>query len=339
LFKAVAYLSRMRTVFLLLLLCFVFLQACEGTFNDTFEQPTQPPPKVNAGKDTVVIPGNVNIVRLKGSAITTLANQSLGYQWNLLGKPAASKLILDSVFSRTPEVSFIPDVLGNYQLQLRATDICGQTGIDTVKVSFSNPTACTPNFPAFITNDFTFTDKNKDGSDPNNPDYVICQDVVISGGFTSIEPGTVIYFRPGIKIRVQRAASFSSKGDDKNPVILRNDPTAGASWAGILIESDASGDGNQFRYTQVLNAGGSVLDAITFKKQAAIGVALFLVSPTATVLAPGKVVIRDATTISGSKGFGIFAESVSGLTGTLDIDNTVIFSGNALGDIGNGIVK
>ncbi|MGZ4848725.1 MAG: PKD domain-containing protein [Halobacteriota archaeon] len=105
----------------------------------TQSAPPNHAPTAEAGADQPAAHLNAP-VNLLGSG-SDPDNDPLSYSWSLTAKPSDSHLTISD--PKTAALSFTPDALGDYTLELKVTDTGGLSGTDTVKVTAVNqaPTA------------------------------------------------------------------------------------------------------------------------------------------------------------------------------------------------------
>ncbi len=85
------------------------------------------PPHADAGPDQTVHVLDLVVLDGTGSREDDGTTDDLGYLWQFLSLPPASGLTSASITDATaPLASFVPDVVGEYTLQLRVTDPVGQ---------------------------------------------------------------------------------------------------------------------------------------------------------------------------------------------------------------------
>lgn len=119
-------------------------------------------------------------------------------------------------------------------------------------------------------------------------DYLVSCDLVITTP-VEIGPGTVMAFKTGTALVVERTGTLEAMGTAEAPIELRSaDP--GASWVGVEVFS--SSPRNQLVHTRVSNAGSPRSD---LRAAVLVGAASF---------AGGKTSIRDCT-IDGSRSVGL----------------------------------
>lgn len=88
-------------------------------------------PVANAGTDRVVYVGTA--VNLDGSASTDPDGDTLTYLWNFASRPSGSSAVLSDPTAERP--AFLPDVAGNYVVQLTVSDGALSGGPDSVLVT------------------------------------------------------------------------------------------------------------------------------------------------------------------------------------------------------------
>ncbi len=98
-------------------------------FGSRFGPPNQPP-IANAGPDQTVKVGRT--VTLDGSASFDPEGSPLRFQWRIVSAPSGSTAALTDADTESP--TFVPDVVGDYVIELVVTDNRRQTGSDLVLV-------------------------------------------------------------------------------------------------------------------------------------------------------------------------------------------------------------
>lgn len=88
-------------------------------------------PVANAGTDQVVYTGT--LVKLDGTMSTDPDGNTLTYAWNFASRPSGSGAALSSTTDSRP--TFVPDVAGNYVVQLTVNDGAMSGGPDSVLIT------------------------------------------------------------------------------------------------------------------------------------------------------------------------------------------------------------
>ncbi|MFC3033723.1 PKD domain-containing protein [Pseudoalteromonas fenneropenaei] len=145
--------------------------AVDNTTAVVVAQPTEVAPLIaNAGPDVTVKQGDV--VSLNGKLSRSQQGEINQYQWRLLSQPAGSATQIHGMDNASAK--FVPDVAGEYQLQLAVVDSKGRRAEDQVSVvsqgfNFNSPPA------AIILSDKITAAQNEslelDGSMSFDPDF------------------------------------------------------------------------------------------------------------------------------------------------------------------------
>jgi len=222
----------------------------------TVTPPGNQPPVANAGPDQTVHAGT--IVTLDGSASSDPdGNYPLSYSWRIISKPQGSEA--DLFDSSLVNPSFIPDVSGDYTVELVVTDSLGlQSSPDTVVISTTNtvPVADAGDDQAVIVLGTVVTlngtqSYDLDG-DPITYSWTMAQKPVTSTAFldnpSSPTPTFVadVYGEYVITLVVTDSLGSSSDGDSVTVSFANVKPVAEAGgnqsvYQGELVLLDGSG--------------------------------------------------------------------------------------------------
>ncbi|MGI9335711.1 MAG: PKD domain-containing protein, partial [Gammaproteobacteria bacterium] len=108
--------------------------SADATASDSIEVVVQAvpntPPIANAGADQTVFDGD--LVTLDGSASSDANGDVLTFDWTIVGSPAGSLTTLDDANAVMPQL--VPDVIGEYVVELIVSDGEDSSGADTVTI-------------------------------------------------------------------------------------------------------------------------------------------------------------------------------------------------------------
>ncbi|QMU26716.1 PKD domain-containing protein [Adhaeribacter radiodurans] len=230
--------SLIKRLPLFLLAATLLLESCE-----TKDKTTNPKPTVitaNAGTDQAVNTGQV--ITLTGSTANNNENNTVTYSWTFLRKPTNSQVTLTGANTVNP--SFIPDLPGEYELELTITagDVTAKDKV-LVSVTFA---------PIVLTDIEAVTVLEDRTPDPNAADYYVNDDINVDADLT-IKPGVVIAFAEDALMFVNENAAFVAKGEANKKVKFTGKLANRGHWAGILIYSTNSL--NEISQAEVLYAG------------------------------------------------------------------------------------
>jgi hypothetical protein len=224
---------------------------------------------------------------LDGSASTSSLNKPFNYLWQFTKKPAGSNAtILNNTESKP---SFIPDMTGEYDLELTISNASGQSkDMVVVIVTASQPVALQES----IDTETLLADRI---ADPAYPDYIVPKDVRVNAQLT-IEPGVVIQFKRDTRMDINENGAIIANGTEEKKIIFTGMEPLGSYWKGITIYSNSSA--NQFKNVAIMNAGST--PGLNATKAA---LTLFGISK-------ATIALKNCL-ISGSGGYGIHAASGS----------------------------
>jgi len=201
----------------------------------------------NAGPDQEIQVGQT--VTLDGSASQDSKGKPLTMHWVLVRKPAKSTIVLTGPTSIKP--SFVPDEVGEYELELTASSENGK-GTDKVLVtaSIAQPLAITAN----ITVKTVLTDRVLN---PELPDYIVTKTVAVSNELT-INPGVVIAFERDTRLEINDGGGvIMAKGEATKKVRFIGVEKTKGYWAGIMLYSGSNA--NTFENVEVMHAGSRTM--------------------------------------------------------------------------------
>lgn len=212
-----------------------------------------------AGADQEVQVGET--VKLDGSASTDTKGAALTYQWTVATKPAKSAAVITSATTAKP--TFVPDEVGDYELELTVSNANG-TSKDKVKLvaSVAQPIAIDKS----ITVKTVLTDRV---ANPDLPDYIVTKSIAVSHELT-INPGVVIAFERDTRLDINdNGGLIVAKGTaDKKIRFIGAEKTKGF-WAGIVIYSGSNA--NVLEHIEVMHAGSRAILSSTKAGMALFG--------------------------------------------------------------------
>ncbi|MDJ1485665.1 PKD domain-containing protein [Cytophagaceae bacterium YF14B1] len=197
----------------------------------------------NAGTDQTVQAGQT--VTLDGSASTDSQNKPLTYQWSFTKKPTNSTINLSG--ATTPKPTFIPDQVGEYEIELKVSNENGQS-TDKVLVTAG---ALQPLSLAEQINVETILEDRI--ANPDLPDYIANKNVIVTSQLT-IKPGVVIAFARDVSMEMQNGTgTIIAKGEATKKIRFTGQQNSKGYWAGIMIYSASSA--NELSNVEILYAG------------------------------------------------------------------------------------
>ncbi len=198
----------------------------------------------DAGADQAVTTGQQ--VVLDGSSSSDKNGDSFDFAWTFKSKPAGSTATLSGADTDSP--TFVPDVAGDYVLQLTISNPNGES-TDEVKVTVTAPEGL---------QEKSGTVQNEHWQKVNGagePDYLITDDLSIEGDLI-IDPGVIILIKEDVLISVQQSGSLDASGTQTDSIEFTAE-NAGTPWRGIYINSYTTK--NKFDYVKISYAGSSDL--------------------------------------------------------------------------------
>ncbi|MGA0556427.1 right-handed parallel beta-helix repeat-containing protein [Larkinella sp. VNQ87] len=205
----------------------------------------------NAGPDQEVQVGET--VKLDGSASTDTKGAPLTFQWSIASKPAKSTAVISSATTAKP--TFVPDEVGDYELELTASNANG-TSKDKVKLtaSVAQPVAIDKS----ITVKTVLTDRI---ANPDYPDYIVTKSIAVSHELT-INPGVVIAFERDTRLDINDGGGLVvAKGTPEKKIRFIGVEKNKGYWAGIVLYSGSNA--NVFENVEVMHAGSRTLMSST----------------------------------------------------------------------------
>ncbi|MFC5412789.1 PKD domain-containing protein [Larkinella bovis] len=201
----------------------------------------------NAGPDQEVQVGQT--VKLDGSASTDSKGTPLTYQWTVASKPAKSTAAIASATTAKP--TFVPDEVGDYELELTVSNANG-TSKDKVKLvaTVAQPVAIDKN----ITVKTVLTDRI---ASPDYPDYIITKSIAVTHELT-IEPGVVIAFERDARLDINdNGGLIVAKGTPEKKIRFIGAEKTKGYWVGIMVYSGSNA--NVFENIEVMHAGSRAI--------------------------------------------------------------------------------
>lgn len=185
-------------------------------------------------------------VLLDGSASASNLDKPINYSWQITKKPVGSNA---SILNNTdPKPSFIPDMTGDYELELTISNASGQSkDVVIIHVSASQPLVLGESIDA----ETVLADRI---SDPTLPDYFVNKDIRVNAQLT-VEPGVMIQFKRDTRMDVNENGAIIAKGTTDKKIKFTGIEQTSASWKGIMIYSNNSG--NLFENVEILYAGST----------------------------------------------------------------------------------
>ncbi len=240
-------------------------------------------------------------VMLDGSASSSSVNKPFNYSWQFTKKPVGSAATILNNSASQP--SFVPDMTGEYDLELTISNTSGQSkDVVVITVTASQPVVLQES----IDTDTVLADRV---ADPASPDYIVNKDVLVNALLT-IEPGVVIQFKRDTRMDINETGAIMAKGTSEKKIIFTGMEPLTSYWKGIMIYSNSSA--NQFENVAIMNAGSTP--------------GLNTIKAALTLFGVSKATISLKNCLfSASGGYGIHAAAGSVLG---NFENNV-FAGNA----------
>jgi hypothetical protein len=227
---------------LMLLLCVLFLTAaCKK------EIAPKPDPKgiltAKAGDDQTAEPGQQ--VSLDGSASTDSQNKPFSFQWIFTKKPTGSTVTLTG--ANTAKPAFIPDLPGEFELELTIANANGQS-TDKVLIRVASVQALL--LPEQITEATVLEDRI---TDPSLPDYIADKTVVVTAQLT-IKPGVTIAFARDTRFDINsNGGVLIARGEADKKIRLTGKELTRGYWRGVVIYSNSGA--NELDHVEISYAG------------------------------------------------------------------------------------
>jgi hypothetical protein len=244
---AFAKISTLKAWVMPLLFGLLFMSGCKEKENidPTFTVTAK------AGADQSVQVGQQ--VNLDGSESFDSQGKPLTVEWKLLRKPAKSTVTLANAASFKP--TFIPDEIGEYELQLTVSSANGKSTDNVViTASVAEPLAITTN----ITVKTNLVDRVLN---PDLPDYIVTKSIDVSAELT-IAPGVMIAFERDVRMNVNdNGGLLIAKGEAERKIKLVGVQKTKGYWVGISLYSGSNA--NVMEYVEVMHAGSRTIYSTT----------------------------------------------------------------------------
>ncbi len=230
------------------------------SFSCSTEDPVDPVAvTASAGADQIVSFGES--VTFQGSGTST-SGGTLTYVWKMVTFPASSTL--GGITAQSQNITFAPDLEGDYVLRLTVTNEEGASSTDEVSVSVE---------PAnFVIIEVNITTPTVLVNLNDGVDYLVKGFLNVSAALT-IEPGVRIHFDPDAGFSVKSSGSLKAVGTVSDSVIFTGSTEVAGFWKGLLFV-DSDNVINELTYCRVSYAGSTDLTSEVGK--ANIGVGYFL---------------------------------------------------------------
>lgn len=236
---------------------------------------------------------------LSGSQSYDLDGDLLTFAWEVFSSPDGATPTIDD--ASLQEISFTPDLVGEYIIQLYVSDGNGNTAMAAVTLTVANN-------PVIIDSNITeVTTWENVYDDPGLPDYHVTRSINVES-FLTIDAGVKVVFDENVELYVTSTGGLSVEGIASDSVVMTSSNiAAGLKWKGIyLISLDAR---NSVNYLTLTQAGSANFNFTGTDYPAGIG-----------VNAGGRISVNNST-FSENLGYALYIDDDGGI-----IDN---FSNNA----------
>ncbi|MFN8344103.1 MAG: PKD domain-containing protein [Spirosomataceae bacterium] len=237
----------LKSVGMLLTLILFLLTGCKE------KDPIEPTVTVTAkaGADQAVQVGQQ--VSLDGSESSDSQGKPLTVTWQLLRKPAKSAVTLTNAASL--KTSFIPDEIGEYELELTVSSANGKsTDKVLVTASVAEPIAINAN----ITVKTNLVDRVLN---PELPDYIVTKSIDVNAELT-IAPGVMIAFERDVRVNINdNGGLLIARGEADRKIKLVGVQKTKGYWVGIAHYSGSNA--NLLEHVEVMHAGSRALYSTT----------------------------------------------------------------------------
>jgi hypothetical protein len=214
------------------------------------------------------------------------------YSWSVTEAPTGSNnAVFETTDEDSVEVNFIPDVIGEYTVQLTVTDPDGNSDSETVVIiADANPVEISSN----ITEDTTWPNVF---DDPSLPDYIVTSAISVNQELT-IDPDVRVIFEPNTSMSIRGDGALVAEGTSNELIVLTAEDEANG-WGGIIFFNNNVL--NKLEYVEV--AYGGRRDAVSGVLPANIGLEAFSDAQASI----------DNCIINNSFGDGVYVEVGAGL--------------------------
>lgn len=252
-------------------------------------------PISDANENNTVTVGTPYMLNASGTVDPDTDAGNLTFTWEITESPAGSAEASVTADATDPAMaSFVPDVVGEYTIQLTVTDPEGNSDSETVVIlADAEPIEISQNIDEETTWPNVF-------ENPDLPDYIVTSDISVSEQL-NVMPGVKVIFEPNMRMSVSgnNGALISVGKADSLVVFTAEDSLNG--WEGIIIFNNNVL--NKLDYTEVSYGGNR--DATSGVQPANVGVEGF---------GSGKLTITNSR-INNSFGDGIYVEGGATLEG------------------------
>jgi len=152
----------------------------------------------------------------------------LTFTWEITEAPAGSSEASVSADATDPAMAnFVPDVVGDYTIQLTVTDPEGNTDSETVTLlADANPVEISSN----ISEDTVWPNVF---DDPELPDYIVTSAISVNQEL-SIEPDVKVIFEPNTRMSINGDGALVAEGESDQLIVLTAEDEANG-WGGIIF--------------------------------------------------------------------------------------------------------
>jgi hypothetical protein len=234
---------------ILLLGLLLILSACE-------DEETTPDYNViaNAGSDQNVEVGDE--VVLDGTASIDESGEGLQIEWSFESRPEGSTASIQNAGSLV--AGFIPDVAGNYIVQLSVSNNYGNS-FDNVTIIADDPVVNTIELDGNITENTVLEKLNARGL----VDYIVTADINVSADLV-IEPGVIVEFQSGRSMRITQEGSIKAIGTAQDSIVFRGTVHQPGHWKGLRV--DSNNPDNELAFMEIRHGGSEGIGGTTAER-------------------------------------------------------------------------